>query len=162
MEEWQKDFFQAVETLAGDVEKFFSELANEVSDATELIIQASEEITEQVQEAFFSNSLLHWTNDVLGENFFSGQVEPLLNHSVLWLEEAIDEAIATYPELDSPWANPEDYLMRTSTSALQEHPACVGCQHYHGQAYGGTLLVCGMHPYGWQEEQCPDWQSTWE
>lgn len=37
--------------------------------------------------------------------------------------------------------------------------ACKGCCHYHGQKYGGNLLVCGMHPYGVEEEHCPDWQE---
>jgi hypothetical protein len=39
------------------------------------------------------------------------------------------------------------------------HPACIGCCHYHGQVYNGQLLVCGMHPYGWDGEHCPDWQG---
>jgi hypothetical protein len=42
--------------------------------------------------------------------------------------------------------------------------ACRGCVHYHGIAYGQTrdsrtLLICGIHPYGWHGHICPDWQS---
>lgn len=43
--------------------------------------------------------------------------------------------------------------------------ACQGCEHYHGIAYGysrkkRTVLVCGFHPYGWQQDAiCPDWQG---
>ncbi|NJO42133.1 MAG: hypothetical protein HC865_16275 [Cyanobacteria bacterium RU_5_0] len=43
--------------------------------------------------------------------------------------------------------------------------ACIGCQNYHGIAYGynranRTLLVCGFHPYGWHsEDPCPDWKE---
>jgi hypothetical protein len=43
--------------------------------------------------------------------------------------------------------------------------ACLGCQNYHGIAYGyrkenRTTLICGYHPYGWQGEgACPDWQG---
>lgn len=36
-------------------------------------------------------------------------------------------------------------------------PACRGCAHYHGKAYNGTLLICGMYPYGVEGETCPDW-----
>jgi hypothetical protein len=43
--------------------------------------------------------------------------------------------------------------------SAEKNPACIGCRHYHGQAYGGNLLVCGMHPYGWDGDNCPDWQS---
>ncbi len=44
---------------------------------------------------------------------------------------------------------------------LCHHPACLGCQHYHGQTYGGHFLVCGMHPYGVEDSHCPDWESVW-
>lgn len=43
--------------------------------------------------------------------------------------------------------------------------ACVGCRHYHGQAYGThrptrTRLICGFYPYGWTGGgNCPDWQG---
>ncbi|MBD1852847.1 hypothetical protein [Leptolyngbya sp. FACHB-711] len=43
--------------------------------------------------------------------------------------------------------------------------ACAGCVHYHGIAYGynrdsRSLLVCGFHPYGWQQDDtCPDWND---
>jgi len=39
------------------------------------------------------------------------------------------------------------------------HPACIGCRNYHGYIYGGNLLVCGFHPYGWDSDSCPDWQA---
>lgn len=43
--------------------------------------------------------------------------------------------------------------------------ACMGCRHYHGQAYGlqrdsRERLICAMHPYGWSDSpQCPDWSG---
>jgi hypothetical protein len=37
--------------------------------------------------------------------------------------------------------------------------ACQNCQHYHGETYNDTLLVCAMHPYGCKSEICPDWES---
>jgi hypothetical protein len=43
--------------------------------------------------------------------------------------------------------------------SAENQPACVGCCHYHGQVYNGNLLVCGMHPSGWEDEKCPDWES---
>jgi hypothetical protein len=39
------------------------------------------------------------------------------------------------------------------------HPACVGCLNYDGSAYGGNLLVCGMHPYGCDSVTCADWEG---
>lgn len=66
----------------------------------------------------------------------------------LGMEETIDTAAQPFVQTVQP--------------VFQEHPVCVGCRHYHGQVYGGNLLVCAMHPYGWKGETCPDWQSTWE
>jgi hypothetical protein len=48
---------------------------------------------------------------------------------------------------------------------LNRPKACQGCIHYHGVAYGysratRSLLVCAFHPYGWQDEVCPDWCGT--
>ncbi|NDJ26290.1 hypothetical protein GS682_32995 [Nostoc sp. B(2019)] len=37
--------------------------------------------------------------------------------------------------------------------------ACIGCQNYHGQYYGGNMLVCGIHALGWDGENCPDFQQ---
>ena len=40
-----------------------------------------------------------------------------------------------------------------------KNPACVGCSNYHGQAYNGRLLVCAIHPYGYDDVSCPDWEN---
>jgi uncharacterized protein (DUF885 family) len=44
---------------------------------------------------------------------------------------------------------------------VNQHTVCIGCKHYFGQAHGGHMLVCAMHPYGPEEETCPDWESVW-
>ncbi|MFK0735652.1 MAG: hypothetical protein ACIWVG_31730 [Gloeotrichia echinulata HAB0833] len=36
---------------------------------------------------------------------------------------------------------------------------CRGCQNYHGQVYGSNLLVCAIHPHGWDGENCPDFEA---
>ncbi|NJN10805.1 MAG: hypothetical protein HC815_23570 [Richelia sp. RM1_1_1] len=33
---------------------------------------------------------------------------------------------------------------------------CAGCRNFHG----ADEIVCGIHPYGWDDENCPDWQSN--
>ncbi len=37
---------------------------------------------------------------------------------------------------------------------------CRGCCHYHGHRYGGERLVCAMHPYGVEQEECGDRQES--
>lgn len=40
--------------------------------------------------------------------------------------------------------------------------ACQGCRNYYGRVDGGNKLVCAIHPYGQQEESCPDFSEPQE
>ncbi|MBE9178610.1 hypothetical protein IQ268_08565 [Oculatella sp. LEGE 06141] len=52
------------------------------------------------------------------------------------------------------------FVGRIVTSQKPPQPeSCQGCCHYHGRVYGGNMLVCGMHPYGAEEDSCPDWED---
>lgn len=131
MDQWQKNFVEIVETVADEVERFFLGVTEMVDDLFEL----SEEISEQVQNTI-ATEIDQYLNDL---------AEPLLE--VYWeLEEIVGEVEQPFPYTVEP--------------TEEEYPACVGCRHYHGQVYGGNLLVCGMHPYGWDSEDCPDWEQT--
>jgi hypothetical protein len=44
-------------------------------------------------------------------------------------------------------------------SRPQRPKACQGCCFYHGVAYGGQQLICGMHPYGVEDDYCGDWEG---
>lgn len=130
MEKWQKDFFEMLETVADEVERFFLG----VTEMVDALFELSEEITDQVQNTIVTE-IDQYLNDL---------AEPIFE--VYWeLEEVMGEVDQPFPYTVEP--TPE------------EHPACVGCHHYHGQVYGGNLLVCGMHPYGWESEDCPDWEQ---
>lgn len=53
-----------------------------------------------------------------------------------------------------------EYNRRSSNSAKPARPqACQGCRNYHGQTHGGNRLICAMHPYGVETEQCEDWED---
>jgi hypothetical protein len=73
-----------------------------------------------------------------------------------WVDEAQVQAV---DEAMNAAAQP---FLQTLYPMIDQHPMCVGCRHYHGQSYGNNFLVCGMYPYGYDGEKCPDWQSTWE
>ena len=131
MEQWEKNILQIVETVTDEVERFFSGVTEMVDDLVDL----SEEITEQIQNTIATEIDL----------YLNELAEPLFE--VYWeLEEIVGEG-------DQPFPYPVE-------PTPEEHPACMGCLHYHGQVYSGNLLVCGMHPYGWDEENCPDWEQT--
>jgi hypothetical protein len=37
--------------------------------------------------------------------------------------------------------------------------ACRGCSNYDGEFYGYNQLICAIHPYGWNDENCPDFSG---
>ncbi|HIK54932.1 MAG TPA: hypothetical protein IGS37_07200 [Synechococcales cyanobacterium M55_K2018_004] len=127
-------------TLGTEVERLFEDLSKGVNDAADAFIQFSEELADQVNDAL-APSL-----DNLNQEM-EGWVDPFL--------QIIAQIEASFSDAVSP-------LSQTVDPLINQHPACVGCQHYHGQEYNGVMLVCGMHPYGWEGEECPDWESTWQ
>lgn len=40
------------------------------------------------------------------------------------------------------------------------NPTCFGCQNYHGKKYNDVTLICGIHPSGWDDAICPDYELT--
>jgi hypothetical protein len=53
--------------------------------------------------------------------------------------------------------------MNREQQVLLEDPTpevCRGCCHYHGHSYGGEQLICAMHPYGVEQEECGDRQES--
>ncbi len=140
MEDWQKDLLAIVETVTVESEQFFQNVSEVVEAVAEEVSEAFETVTEEVENTI--------TDEL--DRFLETLFEPIANiyteFEYLALEESLEETDF------SP--NP------TVIPTPKEHPACIGCRHYHGRIYGGNLLVCGMHPYGWDDENCPDWQKT--
>lgn len=135
MDDWQKNFFETLETVANEVEKFFLEMTEEAVEALDSFLEFSEEVTQQAQHSFF--------NDL--EQFLNELVDPIVD---IYLEvEQFD--ITEQPEQFVHYVEP----------TIERQKACQGCRNYHGYVYGGNLLVCGMHPYGWEDENCPDWEG---
>lgn len=134
MEEWPKSFFELLdavtEAVAEEVENFFLD----VTEAIDVLATVSEQVANQVQDIITTEF----------DQFFNEQVASMLD---------------AYLELeDIPFEGGWPITESMEPSATQ-NPACMGCRHYHGQMYGGNLLVCGMHPYGWDDENCPDWEG---
>ena len=90
------------------------------------------------------------------ETALETELEPPFNELSEWLMQPLLELVAGIEQEIEDVASP---LHQTFQPLINQHPACVGCQHYHGQMYGDNLLVCGMHPYGWEGETCPDHEA---
>lgn len=134
MEDWSKNLFEVMETAVSEVEKFFNEVTEEFSDVLDELGKLSEEITEELHTNFIA------------------EIDEYLN-------DLIDPLIEIYLDFDIEGED-IDYFVSYVEPTVEKHSVCRGCRNYHGQVYGGNLLVCGMHPYGVEGENCPDWESN--
>jgi hypothetical protein len=133
MENWQKDLVDMIENFADETESFFLEM----SDLVGAFFEITSEISEQIYASFTEDLNLQDLTEPFRE--FCAELEDLASDY---------ETIATFPEEIE--ATPD------------KNPACVGCRNYHGQAYNGNLLVCAIHPYGYDDVSCPDWENIIE
>ena len=135
MDDWSEIFLKNLEVALNELNDFWQDL--EVS----LVVTADLLETELTKE---------W------ELFHAEWIQPLFAED--WWGEAGNHD----SEPDSEGENiPDSYfgLVPYRSATPQHHPACMGCRHYHGFVHEGNLLVCAMHPYGVEEEHCPDWEG---
>lgn len=124
MDDWQKEFWDVVDSVAQGIEQF-------VQDVTQAVEEIHNEMATDIEQFF--------------EDVFSVELELRIDENDLFPDH---------------WGELSDWLVNPRVEPdPTTHPSCVGCQNYHGRIYGGNLLVCAMHPYGWQDENCPDWES---
>ena len=125
MEEWPKDIFEILESVADMVDEFFLG----VTDMVEIV-----------------------ANDV--QNTVGIDIDQCLQDMFGPISEIFADLEEMVGETD------QTYYSYPVEPTVEKNPACVGCHHYHGQVYSGNLFVCAMHPYGWETENCPDWESS--
>jgi len=77
-----------------------------------------------------------------------------------YLQDIFAPIAEIYSELEEIVGETEATFTYPMEPTIEQHPACIGCRNYHGQIYNGNLFICAMHPYGWEAENCPDWDST--
>lgn len=137
MEDWQKDWFAMLSTATDEVEQFFQTVTEVVEEVTEEVGEVVEAVVTQMQDAMSTHF----------EQYFQQLTEPIIEIYVDFEEYTFTEET--------------DFLLNPKIEpTLQRHSACIGCRHYHGRVYNGNLLICGMHPYGWEGETCPDWEKV--
>lgn len=141
MEDWSKEFFEVMENAASEVEHFFSDMNEEFAEMVDVLVKMSEEFTQQIQ-----NNLIDDIDGYFSE--FDG-----------YLNELIEPIIEVYRDFDSNIGDIDSSFVTYVDPSPTQHPACRGCRNYHGQVYGGNLLVCAIHPTGVESESCADWES---
>jgi len=132
IENWTKEFFAFCDAINQEIEGFFVEMEQLAAEFPHTLDEAVQEVettlTEEL-ELFWQDCEEIW--DWFDSDFDGSEEEE----------------------------NDSEFVMTSKVNPDQNtHPACQGCRHYHGYVYGGNLFVCGMHPYGWEDENCPDWE----
>jgi hypothetical protein len=137
------------------LEAVFDQLATTVETEVELLTDRTIDLLDQCQKS--TDRLVDQVIDIGVEALGIAPRSELEATADRWSQELINLLFGLEDGV-------EQIIRRTEQTVdplINEHKVCVGCRHYHGQAYGGEMLVCGMHPYGCQTDQCTDWESTW-
>ena len=143
MDDWQQEWWKKFEKTAAEMEVFLLELGEAAESFADEVGETIEDFVEQLQEVVVNevDSFIQDFLDAIAET--SDDME-----SSLW--EDLDEFTEDYDFMGVGFQHPTPEI----------HPACINCTHYHGRIYNDNLLVCGMHPYGWDDENCPDWEEN--
>lgn len=144
MEYWpNNDWLKILEALttkvATEVEQYFQTLAEEVTEIVQELPEFPENFLREAEEfgAELNQIILTEIEDI-----FQQFIDPIWEFEI-----EVDEV------------NPEaEIFINYVQPTPEQYPACIGCKNYHGYVYGGNVLVCGMHPYGWDDKDCPDWE----
>lgn len=137
MSDWQTDLRNAMEGLTQEMETIALEVSQEAIGLLDRFVALSDEFmvdmtTTFTQEVDTPTPITEFLDQDL-EAFLNSLLRPFVDFSI--------------QEFNAP-QNP----------VIKPHPLCASCENYHGQVYGGTPLICGMHPYGIAEGQddCAD------
>lgn len=152
------------ETWTRELTEFLAATARRTEDWAEQTLQEAVDTADSLAaelEKQLAPTLEQWADD--------------LNQSIEPWETAVDEEVERFSEEFTEFLNPlveplaialETWIEAISAPIashvdpmINDHPTCIGCKHYYGQAHGGNMLVCAMYPYGPEEESCADWES---
>jgi uncharacterized FlaG/YvyC family protein len=142
MNDWQKDWWQQVEKASLGVEKFFEDLNQAMESFAEEVTEALTDLSEQLQDTLTT------------------EVDRYVEDFIDLMKETNQELeFNLWQEIENLVEDSEFVEITTEMPTQDKYAACMGCRHYHGQAYNGQILVCGMHPYGVEEDTCGDWEN---
>jgi hypothetical protein len=164
-QDWLKILESTLESTQKEFEQFCSEVITTFEDTTLGINGILEEIVCEIEENL-SREVENFLDDM--ENFLDLLLLESTDDDPE--EENNDDESENQPDSwsDSNWENPPNlwgynFYMEFQDRKIKpnpsEYPACIGCSNYHGRIYNGNLLICAMHPYGWDDENCPDWEE---
>ncbi len=124
---WQTDLRNAIDGFTQDVEALVDEISRDAMGALDRFVELSDD---------FMDDLTATTRRELETP------TPIANFLDRDLEEFLNSLLRPFIDLSIEDVN------YSNSSMPKAHVLCEKCENYHGQSYGGTQLVCGIHPYG--------------
>lgn len=162
MDEWSKQLLRSFEAIAHETEQWFEQVSRHLADASDSVVKAGDEWAEQMQQAIEPDLERMMVSLQRTVEPLAAAVDAQVDEVSEQINQVIDPVLNTLVSGLGQWIETVSAPINSTVEPiLQNHPACVGCRHYCGQAYGGNLLVCAMHPYGPEAAQCSDWASIW-
>lgn len=170
MDDWSKQILNAfgeamqefAQQLSQDTERWLDDLTEQLATASESWASTTDEWADQVQEALEPeiDRIVDELNRVVGP--FAASLDQQVDDATEQLTLFLDPLVADLSILDRWLDDVSTPINNTVEPMLQNCPACIGCRNFYGQAHGGNMLVCAMHPFGPDEAQhCPDWESVY-
>lgn len=135
-----EDWWQQLEKAAEEVEGFFKDVSLAMELLAEEVGKTLETFTQEVEEIFVT------------------EVDRCVDDLIDIIQESDFEHDTGFWEDFDHFVESEFTDVTTYKPSPENHPACMGCRNYHGKAYNGKILVCAMHPYGCEDDTCPDWE----
>ncbi|MGD1901997.1 MAG: hypothetical protein ACFB9N_07130 [Geitlerinemataceae cyanobacterium] len=146
------DFERQCDAAMESADRWLVETANEVETAaTEFVDRAPPEVRQVIDDA--EQWLGEWGQAI--DRSLDALDALLLDETDSEFRSDRGQQPYADPSDDPNWFVPLSHVRPTP----KQQPACQNCQNYHGYRYGENLLVCAIHPYGWDGEGCPDWEG---
>ncbi|WP_036477567.1 hypothetical protein [Myxosarcina sp. GI1] len=137
---WQQELWKQLEKTATEMEEFFNDASKAAESFAEEIGETVDDFIDRVQDVV-ANEIDSFVRD------FIDLIDETEDNFEVSIWENFDELVE------------EDFMgVGFQRPTADNNPACINCAHYHGRIYDDNLLVCAMHPYGWQDDNCPDWE----
>lgn len=154
--EWVDNIEKTVEAALDQTAESFETWTDEVVDQVDKQLQELLVWSQDCSDEMYQQLRQLLPLDEVSQDFDRALDDWLEGLDALFVEDYRWDGNLGESEQDSDPFVQITYVEPSKTS----NPACINCLHYHGHQYGDTLLVCGMHPYGWDGENCPDWENV--
>ena len=156
MDNWEANIINWLTDVQKGIDNFYQQVDEDINRTIKVVNQEIDQWMEDCEE-YLDDITIEFHQVIIDtDSFLTEFINLFLDDEIIHEDHSQENYTENWDtENWEEWFE-EDYKRKPNP---KKYPACVGCSNYHGHSYGGNLLVCAMHPYGWENENCPDWQG---